>query len=167
VQVAHGLLRAGSSSTRTDAIKRLDEEGGHPVRAFQAATLATPWQRAPAGVTLSPGAPQRVVAERGSDTAQQTQTPAAPAAAAAAARGSTPAHVHMAFSALFAYLALLAAAAHSRDWWLDLGVFGALWGGLWTACARCARRALCVGLLLVRASARVCHMPRSVVQAPR
>lgn len=47
--------------------------------------------------------------------------------------------IHAPFAALGVYMACMAAAANSTDWWWDISVVGVLYTGLWLAAVRCAR----------------------------
>lgn len=45
-------------------------------------------------------------------------------------------HVHIPFAAFFCYLGVMAAAASSSDWYMDVAAFGTIWAGLWAICCR-------------------------------
>lgn len=128
------------------AIQRLggdEPTGGTFLTASTAATVSSAQHQAHATVALPPAAKTlqqaRAVAAAAAEAPSLARQQALQLRAAqqlASLAHPAPDYVHAAFGAFFCFLALMALMAHSRDWWLDLAVFGGLWGALWAACAR-------------------------------
>lgn len=137
------MCRSGSNCHA--ALSSGHSVGHQQQQQYYAAAVVNPWPSTDAGSSSpQPQLPAATSPQR-STAAASAVNPAAPKIPAPAVGLLTGTlslgagrllHVHLPFGALFCYMGLMAVAARTSDWYLDVACFGVLWAGIWALCCR-------------------------------